>query len=105
MKRLLITIAIVATIMTSCKQTAGKSEQNPLLAEWDTPFGIPPFDKIELKDYMPAFEQAMKMHNAEIEAIVENTDAPTWQNTILALDNAGAKLNYISNCFSLTAAD
>lgn len=104
MKRLLITIAIVATIMTSCKQTAGKSEQNPLLAEWDTPFGIPPFDKIELKDYMPAFEQAMKMHNAEIEAIVENTDAPTWQNTILALDNAGAKLNDISNCFFLIAA-
>ena len=49
---------------------------NPLLDDWDTPFGVPPFDRIESEDYLPAVRQAMAMHNAEIDAIIANVEAP-----------------------------
>lgn len=73
---------------------------NPLLAEFDTPFGVPPFDQIEYKHYMPAFLEAMEMQNAEIDAIISNEEAPTFENTIAALDYSGARLDAVSNIFS-----
>ena len=76
----------------SCSSDAVVETGNPLLDEWTTEFGIPPFDKIETKHFEPAFEQAMKMHNQEIEAIVANESEPTFENTIVAMDNAGIKL-------------
>lgn len=88
----------------SCNNTPTVERENPLLAEWNTPYGIPPFEEIEVEDYMPAFEAAMEMHKAEVEAIVNNPEEPTFDNTILALDNAGAKLNDIANTFFLIAA-
>ena len=106
MKLAQFTLPLIAlSIMTiSCNTTPSAERENPLLAEWNTPYGIPPFGEIQVSDYMPAFETAMQMHKEEIEAIVTNPDAPTFENTILALDNAGAKLNDIANTFFLIAS-
>lgn len=72
---------------------------NPLLGEWDTPFGVPPFDRIASGDYLPAFRAAIERHNEEIDAIVANADAPTFENTIEALELAGSQLGRVSRVF------
>ena len=77
---------------SSMKKTENTSTENPLLAEWDTPFGTPPFDKIKSEDYLPAFEKAIEMHNAEIAQIVNNPDAPDFNNTVLAMEQSGRLL-------------
>lgn len=66
---------------------------NPLLEDWDTPFGVPPFDRISSADYLPAIRTAMQDHDAEIDAIVANADAPTFENTIEALERSGKTLS------------
>ena len=91
-------------MVTACNNTPSAERENPLLAEWNTPYVVPPFEDILVEDYMPAFEAAMEQHKAEIEAIVANPEEPTFENTILALDNAGAKLNDVANTFFLIAA-
>lgn len=98
-------LPLIAMVMTTiaCNENNSASRVNPLLEEWNTPYGIPPFEKIRVEDYMPAFQYAMEQHKAEIESIVANPEAPTFQNTILALDNAGELLNNISNTFFLIA--
>ena len=62
---------------------------NPFLEDWDTPFGVPPFDRISDDHFLPAFKKGMLEQRAEIAAIVENPDAPTFENTILALEQTG----------------
>ena len=78
---------------------APAGQVNPLLASWDTPFGAPPFGEIEPAHFIPAFEAAMERHTAEIEAIAANPAAPTFENTLLALETAGADLARISRVF------
>lgn len=85
-------------ILNSCTQQ--KSTENPLLAEWNTPYGIPPFESVKLEHYMPAYLQAMEQHKAEVDAIINNTESPTFENTIVAYDNAGALLDKITPVFS-----
>ena len=58
---------------------------NPFRAEWDTPYGVPPFAAIEDAHYMPATKQAILELRAEIDAIVDNPDAPTFENTVVAV--------------------
>ena len=72
---------------------------NPFFSEWTTPFGVPPFDQIQIEHYVPAFEEAMKLHRQEIRAIVANQSAPTFSNTIEALDRSGAMLDRVRNVF------
>ncbi|MDZ7790998.1 MAG: M3 family metallopeptidase [Xanthomonadales bacterium] len=76
------------------------SGENPLLTDNDLPYGMPPFDKIESEHFMPAFEAAMEEHMAEIEEIAGNEAEPTFENTILALERSGRKLQYIGRVFS-----
>ena len=79
---------------------------NPLLAEWDTPHQTPPFDKIKVSDYEPAFETAIAVSRAEIDAIVNNPAKPTFANTIVAMECQGQLLNRISGVFfNLLEAD
>ncbi|MDR2885490.1 MAG: peptidase M3, partial [Rikenellaceae bacterium] len=78
---------------------AGCCEKNPLLQDFDTPFQTPPFDKIKVTDYMPAFERAVKEMKAEAEAIAASTDEATFENTVVALEQAGSRLTTISNIF------
>lgn len=72
---------------------------NPLLEEWDTPFGVPPFDTIQERHYLPAFRTAMADHQAEIAAIINNSEAPTFANTIETLDLSGKTLTRVANVF------
>ncbi|ULT28726.1 hypothetical protein KUH03_20990 [Sphingobacterium sp. E70] len=72
---------------------------NPLLLAYETPFNVPPFDKIKTEHFRPAFEEAIKVHNLEIDSIVDNSDKATFQNTIVALENAGSLLNNVSTVF------
>ncbi len=89
--------------VTSC----GKSErQNPFMKPYDTPYQIPPFEGIEISDYMPAFEAGVAEARASIDSIVNNPEAPTFDNTILALDNLSPTLERVmSVLMSLTEAD
>ena len=80
--------------------------QNPLLTESPLPYGAPQFDKIQTSDYMPAFEEAFRQGKQEIDAIVANPDAPTFQNTIEALEYSGALVGKVGSIFyNLLEAD
>ncbi len=86
--------------MTACKQTKPEGE-NPFLTEWETPFGVPPFDQIRAEHYLPAFERGMELHLAQIDSITTDTAAPTFENTVLAYDNSGGMLDRVNRVFTL----
>ncbi len=84
----------------------GQLQNNPLLMEWKTPFGVPPFDQIKNEHFAPAFKEALRIQKAEIEAITSNKATPTFENTIVAYDHSGDLLSKISSVFgALTGAD
>ena len=79
---------------------------NPLLSNWNTPFGIAPFDQISDADFAPAFEVALENHKMEIEAITGSTDTPDFSNTIEAMEAAGADMHKVLSVFySVASAD
>ena len=86
----IFTILAIALAMTACNRT------NPFLTEWDTPYGIPPFDQIRTSDYIPALKAGIEQQNAEIEAIVSNPDAPTFENTIAPLELSGSIISKVA---------
>ena len=79
--------------------TLACTNQNPLLTDENTPYGVPAFDKYKLEHYMPAFKEAISQQKAEVDAIVNNPEAPTFENTIVALDRTGALLDKVSSAF------
>lgn len=92
MKKLFLTSLVLCSLM-AC------NNQNPLLSEQNTPYGVPAFDKVKNEHYMPAFEAAIAQNKAEIEAIVSNPAEPTFENTIVALDRSGGLLEKVSGVF------
>jgi peptidyl-dipeptidase Dcp len=72
---------------------------NPFFATWTTPFGMPPFDRIEPGHFMPAFERGFAEHEAEIAAIAGNKEPPTFANTIVAMEQAGRALQRVDEVF------
>ena len=103
MKKLLITMALAATTLV-----AGAATDNPFFhyKEWKTPHGTYPFNEIKAEHYMPAFEEAMKQGLADIDAIVNNPAAPTFQNTIEAYEKSGEMLTIVAGCFyNLTSSE
>ncbi|MEM8558332.1 MAG: M3 family metallopeptidase [Bacteroidota bacterium] len=90
-----------ATVETQRVDDPGDAtpEDNPLLMAWDTPFGTPPLDLIDEAHFLPAYEVALAAHTAEIEAIASNAEAPTFENTMLAMQQAGRDLGRISRVF------
>ena len=89
MKRiLLITTIIMAAV--SCNNI------NPFLTEWDTPYGIPDFTQIQEKHYIPAIEMGIRQQQGEIDAIIANADAPTFENVVEAYERSGAILDRVS---------
>ena len=100
-KRILAAAGGILCLLSSCD-----NKMNPLLTDSTLPFGAPQFDKIKTEHYLPAFEQAITEAKAEIDAIVNNPDAPTFENTIAALDEAGGRLNDAAGIFyNLMEAD
>jgi len=101
----LIFAAAMSCIVCACGQQAADTS-NPFLSEFETPYGTPDFDRIKVEHYEPAFLKGIKQQNEEIKAIVENPDEPTFENTIVALDNSGEILARVSGVFfALTEAD
>lgn len=98
MKRILTLIIITSTIaFMSCKNET--KDANPFFSENTNEFKVPEFDKIKDHHYLPAFIEAMKQQNEEIKAIVENTEAPTFENTILPYDQSGRMLTRVARVF------
>ena len=100
-KRIIAAAGGILCLLSSCD-----NKMNPLLTDSTLPYGAPQFDKIKTEHYLPAFEQAITEAKAEIDAIVNNPDAPTFENTIAALDEAGGRLNDTAGIFyNLMEAD
>ncbi|MEE8604828.1 MAG: M3 family metallopeptidase [Candidatus Aminicenantaceae bacterium] len=104
MKKIAIILVCLGLIFTSCSKPAEEkpieaATQNPFFEDWDTPFEVPPFDRIEEAHYMPAFLKAMEQHKAEIESIVQNSEPPSFSNTVEALDSSGASLTKVDFVF------
>lgn len=93
MRNLLIGIATTCIMTTAC--TEKKTEQNPFFIEWNTPYGIPPFEMIQITDYMPALEAGIKQHTKEIDSIANQESAPTFKNTIEPLEYSGKLLSKV----------
>ena len=74
---------------------------NPLLADWQTPFNIAPFDRVRDEDFAPAFDAALAQARADIDAIAGNPDAPTFANTVEALETSGKALDKVLSVFLL----
>jgi peptidyl-dipeptidase Dcp len=96
MKKLFV-MTLAAMALIGCQ----KADTNPFFnyKNWDTPHGTYPFEEIKTEHFMPAFEQAFAEGYAEIDSIVANPEAPTFENTIVALDEAGEMLNCVAGCF------
>lgn len=116
-KKLLLPLAAAAIYLSACQsgpkqpeepianQEETVEETNPFFEEWDTPFGVPPFETIKDEHYIPAFEEGMKEQLAEVEAIAQNQEAATFENTIEAYEKTGALLNKVEGVFyTLTGA-
>jgi peptidyl-dipeptidase Dcp len=86
--------------------TAAELEGNPFMEEWTTPYGVPPFARIENGHYMPAIKKGILELRADIQAIAENPEAPSFENTIVALETAGETLDRVSSTFgNVTSTD
>lgn len=83
-----------------------KTEDNPFFTEFQTEYGVPPFDKIKLEHYEPAILKGIEEQNNDIESIINNVETPTFENTIVALDNSGKILSRVGGVlFNLTEAE
>ncbi len=104
MRRPIFLVVLAVMLVISCAQQVGID--NPLLSEFDTPFGVPPFEEIKEAHYVPAFQEGIRMHNEEIAAIVEDTESPTFENTIAAMEGSGRLLDSVASIFfSLNSAN
>lgn len=99
MKKIFIT-AIAIMSISAC------SQKNVFLSEWDTPYGIPPYDKIKISHYIPAIKEGIKQHDAEIEAIISCVETPTFENTIAPLELSGELLQKVTGVlFNVSETD
>ncbi len=101
MKRLFFLMIPVMMMMSGCQQgpAEGDLAGNPFLEEYDTPFDAPPFDRIDDEHFLPAIEEGIRQQQEEIDAIVNNPEDPTFENTIVAYDQSGGLLRRVSPVF------
>ncbi len=99
MKKILIAFAFIMAVV-SCNR------DNPFLAEWNTPYGIPDFDSIKEKHYIPAIEAGIRQQQSEIDAIIANSAVPTFENVVEAYEKSGAVLDRVSMVlFNISESD
>ena len=89
MKRILLILTVIMAAV-SCNRI------NPFLTEWDTPYGIPDFEQIKEKHYVPAVEMGILQQQSEIDAIIANSEAPTFENVVVAYERSGAILDRVT---------
>ena len=101
MKKIIFALTLMAAV--AC---APKKADNPFLAEWDTPYGIPDFSAVEEDHYLPAVEAGIEQQQAEIDAIIANTETPTFENVVAAYEKSGAILDRVVGVlFNLSETD
>jgi peptidyl-dipeptidase Dcp len=109
MKKTLLLTTVLLLALIACTDSAPDqigSEDNPFFAPYETRFNVQPFDRILPAHYVPAFEEAMRRQNADIQAIIDDPGAPSFKNTIAALDRSGELLGEVSRVFfSLTGSN
>jgi len=95
----LIQIILLSIILLIPLKACNMKEENPFFTEYKTPFQVPPFEKIKIEHYVPAFKEGMNQQKEEIDAIVSKKEAPNFNNTIEALEYSGELLNKVSEVF------
>ena len=98
MKRLIF-ISTIFTLYLFTITSQDKNMDNSFFKEWSTPFQTPPFEEIKLEHYLPAFEEGIKLQKAEVDKIINNTEKPTFENTIEAMEKSGKLLTKVSSVF------
>ncbi|MGB5294301.1 MAG: M3 family metallopeptidase, partial [Thermoanaerobaculia bacterium] len=103
MTRILLPLLAIALLFGGCARQPTEetvaTRENPLLSEFDTPLGAPPFDSIEVVHYLPAFEQGMDEHRDEVLAIAESSEPATFENTVETLERSGETLSRTAAVF------
>ena len=94
-----LSVITLASCTSKPEQKTEVDSPNPFLTEYTTPFQVPPFDQIKNEHYMPAFEAGIAEQQAEVEAIVDNAEPASFENTILPFDKSGKILSRVSNVF------
>lgn len=96
----MLTIAgLLGILLPSCNNKPETDKNNPFFSEYNTPFNVPPFDKIKARHYIPAFEKGMADARKEVENLINNREEPTFENTIAAMDKGGHLLTSVSQVF------
>lgn len=96
MRQIFLLLTLVAMMFSACTD---HSKTNPFFADYDTPFDAPPFDRIDDEHFLPAIEEGIRQHQEEIDAITDNPEPPTFENTIVAYDQAGGLLRRVTPVF------
>lgn len=99
MKRSILILSAAVMLVAGCKNKQADNMENPFFSAWGTPYEIPDFQRIKTEHYMPAFQEGMARQKAEIDSIVNNTETPTFENTILAYEYSGQLLKEVSGVF------
>lgn len=101
MKQIIIAVMLTGLLFASCSQSKKENPdmENPFFTEYTTPFQVPPFDKIKPEHYLPAFKKGMQEQKANIKKIINNTQEPSFENTIEAIENSGKLLEKVSNVY------
>ena len=101
------TAILLLTLSAGCSEQAPEDppavvndiDTNPLMADWETPFEVPPFELISSSDYLPAMRAGMKLHNENIDRIINSPDTPTFKSTIEAFERSDHVLNKVAQVF------
>jgi peptidyl-dipeptidase Dcp len=99
-KSLFILLVIGNLLTIEAQEKKENTTMNPFFQAYDTPYNVPPFDKIKNEHFTPAILEGIKKHEEEINAIANSTETPTFDNTILAMENAGELLSNVNTVFS-----
>ncbi|MDR3217810.1 MAG: M3 family metallopeptidase [Dysgonamonadaceae bacterium] len=101
MRKYFFILSLLVMIYTACQdKNKALDPKNPFASEFNTPYGVPPFDQIEPEHYKPAFLAGIKQQTDEIKSIVNNPEPATFENTVVALDETGSLLDRVSSVFS-----
>ena len=104
MKRIVGLFTLFLAMTLVCCKSEKRTAENPFFSEWNTPYGVPPFDRIAPEHFLPALERGMSLHDAEIDAITSNNDEASFENVILAYDNSGKMLAQVELIFGMLCA-
>lgn len=99
MKYPLICMAIAISAV-GCSSDESKTDENPFFTDYDTPLQAPPFNEIKVEHFRPAFDEGIRMQKQEIDSIVKNSEPPSFENTVAALEYSGQLLTKVSSVFS-----